>query len=206
MAGVCYVRGDRPTMAMLGIMASNSMFIFPFMAVLVLPYARHDLRLDAGYASLLMTVSGVGSLVSSIGMLRVPRPRRIPIMAASTVGMGAAMLALAAAGSFWTAALAMTVLAAGASLNYGLANTTIQERAPGPMRGRVSALAMMAWAAVMPFASMGVSTIADSVGIRHTLVGCAVGYGLVTFYLFAGPARRASELPPASVAAVPVEA
>ena len=152
-----------------------------------------------------MAVSGIGSLVASVGMLRVPRPRRVAFMAASTVGMAAAMLALASAGGFWPAALAMTVLAAGASLNYGLANTTIQERAPGPMRGRVSALAMMAWAAVMPFSSMGISTIADSVGIRRTVVGCAVGYGLVAFYLFAGPARRAAELPAAEVAAVPVE-
>lgn len=207
MAGVRYVRGDRPTTAMLGIMASNSMFIFPFMAVLVLPYAKHDLGLNAGYASLLMTVSGVGSLLASIGMLRVPRPRRVPFMAASTVVMTASMLILAVAGNFWAAAAAMTFLAAGASLNYGLANTTIQERAPGPMRGRVSALAMMAWAAVMPFASMGVSSIADWVGIRHTVVGCAIGYGLVTLYLFFGPAKRAAELPAAQTAVpVPVEA
>ena len=206
MVGVRYVRGDAPTMAMLGIMASNSMFIFPFMAVLVLPYARHDLGLDAGYASLLMTVSGVGSLLASIGMLRVPRPKRVPFMAASTVAMTSALFAIAAAGGFWTAAMAMTVLSAGASLNYGLANTTIQERAPGPMRGRVSALAMMAWAAVMPFASMGVSRVADSVGIRHTVMGCAVGYALVTLYLFFGPARRATVLPAAATVAVPVEA
>ena len=206
MAGVRYVRGDRPTMAMLGIMASNSMFIFPFMAVLVLPYAKHDLGLNARYASLLMTVSGVGSLLASVGMLRVPRPRRVPFMAASTVAMAAAMFTLSAAGNFWLAALAMTFLSAGASLNYGLANTTIQERAPGPMRGRVSALAMMAWAAVMPFASMGVSSVADFTGIRHTVIGCAVGYGLVTLYLFSGPARRAAEMPAAMAAPVPVEA
>lgn len=207
MAGVRYVRGDRPTMAMLGIMASNSMFIFPFMAVLVLPYARHDLRLDAGYASLLMTVSGVGSLVASIGMLRVPRRRRLLFMAISTAGMTAAMLGLAAAQVFWQAALGMTVLAAGASLNYGLANTTIQERAPAAMRGRVSALAMMAWAGVMPFASMSVSAVADTVGIRRVVVGCAVGYALAAFYVFAGPARRATELPAtAPVVPAPVEA
>ena len=113
MAGVRYVRGDAPTMAMLGIMASNSMFIFPFMAVLVLPYARHDLGLNAGYASLLMTVSGVGSLLASIGMLRVPRPKRVPFMAMSTVAMTCALFAISAASGFWAAALAMTVLSAG---------------------------------------------------------------------------------------------
>ena len=75
-------------MAMLGIMAANASCIFPFMAVMIFPYARHDLGLNAGYASWLMTVSGVGSLTASMGMLRVPRTnRRVPMMAISTAGI-----------------------------------------------------------------------------------------------------------------------
>ena len=102
-AGIDYVRQDRPTMAMLGVMAANASFIFPFMAVLTIPYARHDLGLDAGWASLLMTISGVGSLVASIGMLRVPRPQRVLTMGIATVGIVLAMLALAQAQAFWQA-------------------------------------------------------------------------------------------------------
>ena len=201
-AGFDYVRQDRPTMAMLGIMAANASFIFPFMAVLTIPYARYDLGLGARYASLLMTVSGVGSLVASVGMLRVARERRVPVMAVSTGGIVLAMLALSGAQTFWQAVVAMIVLAAGTSLNYGLANTTIQERAPGPMRGRVSALAMMSFVGVMPFASMSVARISDLVhSIRYTLAGCAVAYGVAAFYLFAGPARRASAPPAMPVAA-----
>ena len=99
----------------------------------------------------------------------------------------------------------MMVLAGGTSLNYGLANTTVQERAPGPLRGRVSALAMLSFVGVMPFASLAITKIADLTSIRHTVAGCAVGYGLIAFYLFAGPARRASELPAAQALAVPAE-
>ncbi len=204
-AGVDYVRRDRPTMAMLGVMAANASFIFPFMAVLTIPYARHDLGLDAGRASLLMTISGVGSLVASVGMLRVPRPQRVLTMGISTVAIVLAMLALSEVRVFWQALGAMIVLSAGTSLNYGLANTTVQERAPGPMRGRVSALAMMSFVGVMPFASMGVSEISDLTSIRRTITGCAIAYGLAALYLFTGPARRADELPAAKMAAVPVE-
>ena len=203
-AGVDYVRRDRPTMAMLGIMAANASFIFPFMAVLTIPYARHDLGLGAGHASWLMTVSGVGSLAASVWMLRVPRERRVPVMAVATGGIVAAMLALSVAQVFWQALSAMVVLAAGTSLNYGLANTTVQERAPGPMRGRVSALAMMSFVGVMPFASMGVARISDAISIRHTIVGCALAYGVAAFYLFTGPARRTGALP-ARVTPAPVE-
>ena len=56
------------------------------------------------------------------------------------VGVGAGVLAGGAG--------AVAALAVGTSFNYALANTTVQERAPGPLRGRVSALAMMSpsWA------------------------------------------------------------
>ncbi len=204
-AGIDYVRRDRPTMAMLGIMAANAMFIFPFMAVMIFPYARRDLGLDARYTGLLMSLSGVGSLVASIGMLRVPRARRLPGMAVATVVIVAAMLTLMITHQFWLAAIAMALMASGTSLNYGLANTTVQERAPGPMRGRVSALAMLSFVGVMPFASLGITKLADLTSIRHTVTGCAVAYGLTTFYMFAGPARRSAQLPATQTAAVPVE-
>ena len=100
----------------------------------------------------------------------------------------------------------MIFLSAGTSLNYGLANTTVQERAPGPMRGRVSALAMMSFVGVMPFASMGVSEISDLTSIRaRRSPGAPWPTALAAFYLFTGPARRSDELPAAQVAAVPVE-
>ena len=46
-AGIDYVKQDRPTIAMLGIMASNSLCIFPFMAVMMPLYAKNTLGLDA---------------------------------------------------------------------------------------------------------------------------------------------------------------
>ena len=64
------------------------------------------------------------------------------------------MLGLALAQTFWQAAAALAALAVGTSFNYALANTTVQERAPGPLRGRVSALAMMSFVGVMPFSSL----------------------------------------------------
>ena len=206
MAGVQFVRQDKPTMAMLGIMAASSLCIFPFLAVMMPLYSRDDLGLNAKFTGLLMSVSGIGSVVSSVWMLRVPRARRVTYMAVATGDIVLAMLGLSFARTFWQAVPALAMLSAGTSLNYGLASTTIQERAPGPLRGRVSALAMLSWAGVMPFSSLGITRIADITSIRHTVIGCALAYGLVTFYLFAGPARRASDLSTARLVPVPVEA
>ena len=90
-AGWDYVKQDRPTMAMLGLMASNSLCIFPFMAVMMPLYAKNTLGLDVQYTSWLMSVSGIGSLVATMGVLSVPRPRRLPSM---FVGMGVIVLSL----------------------------------------------------------------------------------------------------------------
>ncbi len=205
-AGWDYVKQDRPTMAMLGLMASNSLCIFPFMAVMMPLYAKNTLGLDVQYTSWLMSVSGVGSLVATMGVLSVPRARRLPSM---FVGMGVivlALLGLSAARSFWQAAAALAALAVGTSFNYALANTTVQERAPGPIRGRVSALAMLSFVGVMPFSSLIVTEFADFTSIRLSMAVCAVAYGVVSFVLFAGPGRSCGELPLPQTIAVPVEA
>ena len=125
------------------------------------------------------------------------------------VGMGiivVSLLGMAGARTFWQAALALVALAVGTSFNYALANTTVQERAPGPIRGRVSALAMLSFVGVMPFSSLLVTELADLTSIRLAMTVCAVAYGVISFVLFAGPGRHAGELPLAQPTAVPVEA
>ncbi len=205
-AGWDYVKQDRPTMAMLGLMASNSLCIFPFMAVMMPLYAKNTIGLDVRYTGWLMSVSGIGSLVASMGVLSVPRPRRLAWMIAGMADIVLALLGMSAARTFWQAAAALAALAVGTSFNYALANTTVQERAPGPIRGRVSALAMLSFVGVMPFSSLIVTELADFTSIRLAMAVCAVAYGVISFVLFAGPGRHAGELPVAQTAAVPMEA
>ena len=204
-AGWAYVKQDKPTMAMLGLMASNSLCIFPFMAVMMPLYAKYTLHLDVGYTGTLMSVSGIGSLVASMGVLSVPRPRRLPFMIGGMVIIVLGLSGMAVAQTFWQAAAALASLAVGTSFNYALANTTVQERAPDPLRGRVSALAMISFVGVMPFSSLLVTELTDLTNIRLAMAVCAAVYAVISFVLFAGPGRKAAELPPAiPVAAVPM--
>ena len=116
------------------------------------------------------------------------------------------MSGLALAQNFWAAVAALAALGAGTSFNYGLANTTIQERAPGPLRGRVSALAMLSFVGVMPFTSLAVTALADRIGLRTAMFAGGMGYALSSLLIFSGPARRMDDLPPALSAAVPMQA
>ena len=204
-AGWEYVKQDRPTIAMLGVMASNSLCIFPFMAVMMTLYAKNTLHLNAGATGWLMSVSGIGSLVASMGVLSVPRARRLSFMVAGMVIIVLGLTGMALAQAFWQAAGGLAALAVGTSFNYALANTTVQERAPGPLRGRVSALAMISFVGVMPFSSLLVTELADLTSIRLAMFVCAAAYAVISFALFAGPGRNCGELPLAQTAAVPVE-
>ena len=205
-AGVEYVRRDKPTLAMLGLMASSSLFVFPFMSVMLPLFARQTLGLDERFASYLMAFSGIGSVAASFGIVAVARPRRMLWL---TLGTADVVLALAGLGllrNFGQAAAAVAALGVGTAINFGVANTTVQERAPGALRGRVSALAMLSFIGVMPFASLGVTALADRIGFRTAMVAGAFGYGTAALLALAGAGRRCTEVPTNQSVATPVEA
>jgi MFS family permease len=204
-AGWQFVRSDKPTMAMLALMATASLCIFPFLAVLMPLYARNTLRLDAQFTGFVMAMSGIGSLVGSVGLLSVARRHRVAWMSVAAADIVLSLVCLALSRSFWQAAPAVITLTMGTSMNFGLANTTVQERAPGPLRGRVSALAMLSFVGVMPFAAVFMGELSDLLGMSWAMGLGAVIYGLSAFFIFTGPGRSCAELPIERTAAVPVE-
>jgi MFS family permease len=204
-AGWHFVRADKPTMAMLALMASASLCIFPFIAIMMPLYARDSLGLGAQYTGLIMAMSGVGSLTGSVGLLSVARPHRIAWMLAASMVIMLSLCGLAFARSFWQAAPILITLTMGTSMNFGLANTTVQERAPGPLRGRVSALAMLSFVGVMPFAAVLAGELADLCGMRWAMGVGGVCYGVCAFFILSGPGHACTELPIERTTAVPVE-
>ena len=206
--GLKYVWSDSPTLAMIGLMAATTFFLFPVMAVMLPLYARNELSLGPDRMGLLMGISGLGSLTGSVGLLAVPRSKRRLWMWG---GLGLASLALLSLGlgrAFGLAAVSLATLTLGSSTLIGLANTVVQERAPSPLRGRVSAVAGLSFFGLMPFASLGVTTVADVIGMRASLVGSSVLYAvLATLVLWHGGTERkeAAKQRRPSLGSLPVE-
>jgi len=161
--GLAYVRSDRPTMGMIALMAATTVFVFPVMVVMLPLYARNVLLLGADKMGLLMGLSGIGSFTASISLLAVT---------AATV----ALVCLSRAHRFSVAAGSLILLSLGVSTLIGLANTIVQERAPSPLRGRVSAVAGLSFFGLMPLASLGMTSVADWLGLRTTLLVSAALY------------------------------
>jgi MFS family permease len=176
-----------------------TLFISPFLLVTMPLYARVTLSLDPQHLGYLMAASGVGSFSGSLGLLSIPHGHRA---FATKIGaaMGVtAMVGLAAAPSFAWAAASIVLLTLGISTSFGIANIVIQERSPNAIRGRVSAVAGLAFFGLIPFSALLISWLTDRYGLRQTMGGCAAVYGLATAWLLAGRKRLATAPDPAPV-------
>jgi MFS family permease len=109
------------------------------------------------------------------------------------LGAAGAILVMAAAQQALLAAGALAMMTVCTSTMVGLANTTVQERTPNHLRGRVSAIAGMSFFGLMPFAGLGISALSDGIGLRPAMATAAVIFAIGAAYGLMGPARRASE-------------
>lgn len=189
--GIAYVRSDPPTLGMIGLIALTTTLVFPLIVVLMPIYAVHVLKLGPGQMGILMGLAGVGALTGSVGMLTVGRAQRLSRMAIGAAGTVAALAALTVASGMAVAAAGILVLGVGISTLIGLANTTVQERAPDHLRGRVSAIAGLAFFGVMPFAGLALSSVTDLLGMRTVLGVNAVLYAIGSFAILTTLGRQA---------------
>jgi MFS family permease len=177
-AGWRYVRGDAPTHRMILLMAASAFFCSPFIVVLLTFYARRTLGLEPAAIGWLMSLTGIGALIASFGLLAIPahrRPRYLRIGATLTV---VSMLVLAVANHFAVAAAAFGILTLGLNFIFGIGNQLVQERTPDVIRGRVSAIASLSFVAVIPFSGIFAALLDVTIGMRWALAVCAAGYAL----------------------------
>lgn len=181
--GLRFVKGDAPTYRMVLVMAANAFFCSPFVMVLLTFYARRELKLDPAQVGWLMSLTGIGALIASFGLLAIPVGRRSIYLRMGAACTIVAMIVLAAAQHFVIAAGAYAILTLGLNFIFGIGNQLVQERAPDVLRGRVSAVASLSFVAVIPFSGIFAALLDGWVGMRWALVICAIGYAIISIPL-----------------------
>jgi MFS family permease len=176
--GLRYVRSDRTILSMIALIALVTIFVFPVISVMMPLYVRNELHLGPTAFGRLMGISAIGALFGSIGLLSVARHLRFKIMTAAVVVVAIALFFLSRSNSFLLTAVCMGMLAIGLSLNFGLAGTIVQERSPGPLRGRVSAIFGLSFFGLMPIAGLMITGLSDWIGMRPSLSVAAVLFGI----------------------------
>src|SRR6184192_605924 len=209
--GFRYVAKDKPSLAMIGLIAATTVFIFPIITVMMPLYVRLVLGLGADRLGFLMGASAVGSVIGAIFLISIPRRKRVPFMMVNVGIVACAIFSLSRAPNFYLATALLIFNSLGLAMNFGLANTIVQERAPDYLRGRVSAVFMLSFVGLMPVAGLGITGLSDLIGMRTALAIAAVCYAVIAFFVLARVRRECSqpgltETPGAETPAPPVAA
>jgi MFS family permease len=149
----------------------------------------------------LMAASGIGSVFGAITLVSIAPPRRLGWMMAAALAVTFSVLALSRVHLFGFAAASLVVISFGLSLIFGLSNTIVQERAPSHLRGRVAAVMGLSFFGLMPIAGLGVTSLADAIGMRTALSISAIGYGVAAIFILSRIGDRLNETPAALTSA-----
>lgn len=210
MDGLRYVTSDHVMVAMIALIALTTIFVFPIVSPVMLPlYVRNILHLGPRELGWLMAMSATGAFSGALGLLTIAPAKRFKFMTANAIGVAAGLMCMSLSTSFWLTAPAMAMLAVGLSMNFGLANTIVQERAPSPLRGRISAVFGMSFFGLMPIAGILVPGFSDMVGMRPALGVAAILFAVGAFVILRAAGRKACEasatiIPEATAAPDPV--
>ncbi|PYJ91810.1 MAG: hypothetical protein DME20_11485 [Verrucomicrobia bacterium] len=191
--GFRYIAKDRPSLAMVMLIATQSVCIFPIITVMMPLYVRLVLHLGPDRLGFLMGASAVGSVVGSLFLIGLPREKRVPLMMMCAMGVTIAIFGMSRAPTFYLATGLMIMNSLGLATNFGLASTIVQERAPDYLRGRVSAVFMLSFVGLMPIAGLGVTSLSDFIGMPTALKIAALSYGAITLLVLARVRRQCCE-------------
>ena len=176
--GLRYVRESPRMLALFGLTAITTMFVFPNVAILMPFYAKHVLHVGPGSLGAIMAASGAGALLGATCLLALPRSARFGWIISALVVIKLALFALAWSHNLGLTIAAVAILSFGVSSSLGVASTMVQENAPDAIRGRVMSLYSLAFTGVMPFAALVAARLADVIGMRRELIVSAVLYSI----------------------------
>ncbi len=195
MEGFRYVRSNRIILSLIALIALNTIFVFPAISVMLPLYVRNILHLGAKSMGTLMAVSGTGAFLGSIGLLSVAREHRLRFMGGNVVAIAVGVFLMSRSNGFLLTGCAMGIIAVALSMNFGLANTIVQEHAPAHLRGRVSAVFGMSFFGLMPVAGLIAPGFSDLIGIRTTLGVASVIYGIAALTVLSMAGRHVCDRP-----------
>jgi MFS family permease len=178
---------------MVGLIATTTVFIFPIISVMMPLYVRNVLHLGPDSLGYLMAASAIGSVVGALFLLSIPREKRVPLMMIFVAMVAVAIFGLSRVTTFQGAIGLLIMNSLGLSMNFGLANTIVQERAPDYLRGRVSAVFGLSFFGLMPIAGLVITSVSDLIGMRNALMIGSIIYGVIGLFVLARVRRQCCE-------------
>lgn len=177
--GFRYVRSDRVVLLLLGIVAAASLFGYPYVTIMPMVARTLYAHDDARGLGILMGGIGIGALAGSVALsMTTPSPRRMmPSILTAILTFGIALGAVGFVRAHVPVLALFAVCGAAMVVGVALCNTSIQQRVPDAMRGRVLSMYTFAFFAFLPFGNLFAGILAEHRGLAPTML--AMGGGLV---------------------------
>lgn len=179
-AGLSYLLGDRTVLGLVVMVASFSIFGFPYLVLLPV-VAESVLDIGAKGFGGLMAAQGGGALIAALSLAfkgdSLPKGRLL-VISRGLLGVSVALLAISRNPVLSMAAL----VAAGFSFisQLALTNTLIQLHVPDQLRGRVLSSYTWALAGFYPIGALLIGTIGDHFGTINAIFVTAGGCVILT--------------------------
>jgi Arabinose efflux permease len=188
--GFRYVRGDRVVVLLLAIVAVVSLLGYPYMTLMPMAARLLYVHDDARGLGILMGAVGIGALAGALALsVRTPvKMMRTIIVSLATFG-----IALGAAGFTHAKLVILPLLAiCGCAMVVcvALCNTSIQQRVPDAMRGRVLSMYTFGFFGFLPFGNLLAGSVAEHRGLPVTMM--VLGGGIVAAAVGAVVVARAT--------------
>ncbi len=181
-----FVMRDRLVVLLLIIVAAASLFGYPYLSLMPM-IARALFRDDAKGLGLLMGGIGAGALAGALMLsVRMPAQHRMTrtiLVTLTTFGIGLASIGFTRRQPLVFAML--VICGASMVVCVALCNTSIQQRIPDALRGRVLSMYTFAFSGFLPFGNLFGGILAEHRGFQPTMA--MLGGGLLLTAMVAAP-------------------
>jgi MFS family permease len=178
-----------PTILML-LVCNFAMVFFSLTYFMLLPgFAKDVLNAGPGDLGLLISISGIGSLIGSLLVASMSNRNRAKTLLAGSLLLGIALLGFAWSTNFWLSVVLLTFVGFGQAARMSLSNVLIQSYVEDEFRGRVMSIYMLEMS-ILAVAIYPISILADAIGPQLTVGLTAICLIALVLALFFYPRYR----------------
>jgi MFS family permease len=167
--GLRYVWRDSTVLAIMALQAIPAFLLMPYVQLLPI-FARDILQAGPQGMGLLMTATGVGSVLGSLCVVALPGRHRGLLMLGALGALGLLLAVFAASDWLPLSVVLMGLMGVAQAIYLATNNTLIQLAVPDNLRGRVMGVSITTWG-LMPLGSLPQGLLADWLGAPLVLAG-----------------------------------
>ena len=178
--GFRYIKNETTILLVLAFTLIVVVLSMPYMTLLPI-FAEDVLKVGASGMGVLVSVSGIGAMITSLVIASLPNKKRGIMLLISGLLLGIALVGFSFSKSWPLSLLIIVFVGMGQAGRMALGNTLIQYYVDDDYRGRVMSVYIMQFG-LTSFGSAGAGLLAEAVGPQWGLGGFAIALVFLTLF------------------------